>query len=389
MRYVLLPLLALVGLAAAQFTHDESMHQPAIDFVLAADSVVIPMKRVDGRILVDAMLDGRGPFSFIFDTGAQGAVMDLAFAREQGLELGQEITVGSPGGGGRPGYLVTMQKLAIGGLTMSNVPCVAFDGMPFPRSATSPSGVLGPYSLNGLLITLDYPHESLVFRRGALSEPDGREVFGWNRGQGLPEIPAAVGGQPVVVHLDSGSSGGLSVPTALADRLALDGPLMDMGFAKLVDQVKPVRGARLQGAFTIGRYTLEHPTVRFLDMGKGFCNVGAMVISQFSITIDPANTRLRLEGPVDGRLVASDDGKPHYGVQLAALEANPLRVLRVDAGSPAEKGGLRADDRIVRINDRPIKELGVNERVDALRGSPLLVTVKRGKNELQLTMMLE
>ena len=391
MRNLLLPLALLVAATAAESAHDEPvpMHQPAIHFELAADSVVIPMTRVDGRIIVDTMIDGKGPFPFIFDTGAQGSVIDVEFAREQGLALGQEVRVGSPGGGGRQGYLVNLEKVGIGGLSLSDVPSVAFDGLPFPRSATSPRGVLGPYSLKGLLVTLDYPSQKLVFRRGELPEPDGKEVFGWDHSRPLPEIPATVGGQAVVVHLDSGSSGGLSLPPTFTDRIKLDGPLVDKGYAMTVDQVKPVRGAPLAGNFVIGRYTLEKPTIHFIDMSKDFCNLGAVILSQFAVTIDPANTRLRLAGPADGRLARAEDGKPHYGVQLAALEANPIQVVRVDAGSPAEKGGVRADDRITRMNGRPVEELGVRERVEALRVSPLALTVARGTSSVELTLQFE
>ena len=57
----------------------------------------------------------------------------------------------------------------------------------------------------------------------------------------------------------------------------------------------------LKGDFTIGRYTIENPTVHFVDIGRSTGNVGAAVLSQFAITIDPANRRLRLAGPRCGR----------------------------------------------------------------------------------------
>src|SRR5260221_174598 len=82
-------------------------------------------------------------------------------------------------GAGRPGQLATVKKLDVGGLSLRDVTIVAFTGLPF--KGTDPArGVLGPYSWTGLLITLDYPHSRLMFRRGALPEPDGREIFGWS-----------------------------------------------------------------------------------------------------------------------------------------------------------------------------------------------------------------
>ena len=394
---VVLALLIAFGLTAGVLSHGADvlshgpvmMHPQKLHFELAADSVVVPVTLVDGRVIVDVTLDGKGPFPFIFDTGAHGSVMDLEFAREQGLALGGEITVSSPGGAGRPGRQVTVGTLAMGGLSLEKVQLIAFDGLPFPRTADSPRGVLGPYGLSGLLIALDYPGQRVVFRRGALPEPDGREVFGWDRAAGLPEIPAKVDGLEVPMHLDSGASTALSLPTAFIDRLTLDGPLVDMGFAKLVDQVRPVRGARLKGNVTIGRYTVVNPTVRFVDLAKGIGNVGAPVLRRLVLTIDPANRRYRLAGPEDGILEVTETRKPRYGVQLESIEADPLQVVFVDSGSPAEKAGLVAGDRILRLNGRPLADLELDDRLDALKTSPLAVQVQRGDASFDFTMTLE
>ena len=331
---------------------------------------------------------GHGPFPFVFDTGAQGSVMDLALARKLGLDLGQEINVGSPGGKGRPGRLVTIDPLAIGGLALPGFTVVAFDGLPFPRTATSPRGVIGPYGLNGLLVTLDYPRHQVVFRKGVLPEPDGLEVFGWESGRPLPEFPVTVADRPALVHLDSGAPSGLALPTSFQDQLPLEGPLVDMGYTKTVDRVRPVRGATLRSALKIGRYTLDHPTIRFLDLANGVGSVGAAILGQFVLTLDPAQARLRLAGPADGRLSELGERKPHYGIQLDALDARPPVVLAVDTRSPAEKEGLRAGDRVVRMNGRPVEEMDIDAHLAAFRESPLELTVRRGDSTLMLTMTL-
>lgn len=392
MRKLLLPILGilvvLAALAAAQVAHRGAPGHPStIRYELAADPTETPMEFRDGHAIVPVTIDGKGPWPFVFDTGAQGAVMDLEFARELGLELGPEVRVGSPGGGGVPGHLVTIGALGLGGLTLHDVRIVAFEGLPF-HSEDPPRGVLGPYGLDGLLVTLDYPARRLVFGKGALPEPDGQEVFGWDRADRLPGIPAVVGGLPVTVHLDTGATGGVSLPTAFADRLELDGPLVDMGFARAVDRATPLRGGKVRGSFRLGRYELEAPTVRFVDMAKDVGNVGSAVLGQFAITIDPASARLRLAGPADGRLVEAAP-KRRYGVQLASLDATPLHVAGVDPGSPAERGGLLAGDEIVRMAGREIAELDVDARIAALRGTPLALTVRRGTGTVELTLTLE
>lgn len=365
------------------------MHQPAVAFELAADSVAVPITMYDGHIGVRVTVNGRGPFPFLFDTGAHGSVMDLAFAREQGFDLGQPVMVGSPGGGGRPGNLVTIERLELGGLTLKGLASVAFDGLPFPPGADRPRGVLGPYSLEGLLVTVDYPGQRLVFRRGALPEPDGREIFGWEERQRLPEIPVTVGGQALKVHLDTGSSGGINLPTALAAQLALDGPLTDAGYAQTVDRVHGLRGGRLKGRLALGRFTVENPTLTFSDLGAGLGNIGVGVLGGLAITVDPAHRRMRLEGPADGRITQKNTVKPHYGMQLDDLGAKAPAVLVVDPGSPADKAGVKAGDTLERLNGRPAGDLSLQDRVAALKASPLQLTLRRGATTREATLTFE
>jgi len=311
---MLAPLL-LLALAAptpeAPHMHRVVMRPPAFTCELAADSVVVPMRLIGGHIGIDVMVEGKGPFLFLFDTGASGSVMDLEFAKRQGLALGSEIMVGSPNGGGRPGRMVKLDTLRVGGLATHGMTSVAFDGLPFPPGPDAPRGVIGPYGMAGLLVTLDYPHQRLVFRRGALPPPDGKEVLGWDRSRPLPEIPATLAGKPVFVHLDSGAPGGLGMPVAFEGKLRMLGPLVEMGRAKTVDRGVVTRGAKLEGDFVIGRWTLEKPTVRFSEVLRDVGNVGTGILRQFAITIDPANARLRLVGPSNGKIAAPvEEPKP-------------------------------------------------------------------------------
>ncbi|WP_411073357.1 S41 family peptidase [Streptomyces sp. cmx-4-7] len=76
----------------------------------------------------------------------------------------------------------------------------------------------------------------------------------------------------------------------------------------------------------------------------------------------------------------------YTGVGLSAGRSggDPVRVTRVRAGGPAARAGLRAGDRIVSVDGRPVDGLSVSEVVALLRGdgvpgSSVALRVERGR----------
>src|SRR4029077_20129445 len=82
---------------------------------------------------------------------------------------------------------------------------------------------------------------------------------------------------------------------------------------------------------------------------------------------------------VDGQLASS------FGVKDGGV-----LVRSVMAGSPAERGGLRAGDVIVRVGDaRVTTALDVSGRIRAVREQTANLTVVRDKKELTLAIPLD
>src|SRR4051794_8988008 len=84
---LLLLLMTSIGLAAPAVTSPRAF--------------TLPFALVDHRVFVDVILNGRGPFRFILDTGA-GAVLSEDTARTLGLAV--------QGGGEGPGVGAAMQR---------------------------------------------------------------------------------------------------------------------------------------------------------------------------------------------------------------------------------------------------------------------------------------
>jgi len=391
-----IPVLAFAGVVAVtsgstptaspSATEQAALRTPR--FELAQDTVIVPMHVESGRVLLDVRINGRGTFPFVLDTGAQGHVIGSDLASELALPMGPAMRAGSPGGQGLEGHLVTLDRLQVGGLTVLQARGPALP-LPFAPGPGAPRGVLSPYRLGNLLVTLDYPHAQVIFRRGSLPEPDGRETFGWDRAEPLPVVKLSVAGHELRAHLDSGAQSGLSVPTSLETELPLATPVSEIARARLMDRELVVQAAKLAATVTLGRYTIENPDLAFIDVVQDMANVGPPVLRQLSITLDPAHLRLRLEGPADGRLQLSEARPRRYGIRLGGMGPGPMEVLGVDSGSPAEKAGLRTGDVILSLNGQPADSLAGEARMQALRASPLRLEVRRGDKVLTLEMRLE
>ena len=88
-----------------------------------------------------------------------------------------------------------------------------------------------------------------------------------------------------------------------------------------------------------------------------------------------------------GGQAESDPDRPRYGFQIRA-EDDDWIVEEVFANSRAAKGGLLAGDRIVAINGTPLSQMPEDDRMAAVRKSPLKLVVERNAKSIRLTLSL-
>ncbi len=269
----------------------QHLAMPAPTFRLEGDSLVVPMESWQGRSVVQVMLDGRGPFPFVLDTGAHGTVITKALADSLRLKVTGEAQVGSPlGGTPVPAKIVSIGRLTLGGTLQAPVSCLALD-MPMPGPAKH-WGVLSPNQFPGLLITWDFARQRIVLRRGSLPAPDDVQVFSYE-GEMLPTVPVEVAGRRVRVHVDTGSSGGLMLPVTLKDSLPLAGPPVEGRTARTVDREVKLLDAKLAGKVVLGGREFTDLELE-LNPAARVGNIGSRVLQDFEVTLDARQRRIRL-----------------------------------------------------------------------------------------------
>ena len=335
---------------------------------LRTPEVSVPMHWLMKKPMVDVKINGKGPYRFFLDTGAQGSVLDQALAEDLKLPVLGDGRVGSPGGKGLPAKKVRLDRLEVGDAVLSAVPAYAFDRSHLDRGKDSPRGVLSAGIFPGFLVTLDYPQSRLVIRRGQLPAPDSARVFTYDAKRPLPELRLSVAGQQVDVHLDSGAPGGITLPLKLAERLPLASKPVEVARGRRVDQEVVILGAKLNGQVKLGRYVLENPDLRFQDIPNAPGHVGYEFLRRFAVTLDAANHRVQL----DQRPGADNQGPGAVAPPPAKDEAAP-KLPDTPAGrqlkawlSAFNSGDADTIRRFLSANlaKAAVQEMSVPERVD-------------------------
>lgn len=352
--------------------------------------VVAPMELSGDRPIVELMLEGKGPFRFILDTGAGGTVISKELADELGLTGGGEVQLGSPMGPGTvPGRMVRIDRMEIGAARVTGVPAVAMDMSNVFPDKQAPRGVLSAMMFAGCLVTLDYPGRRLELRPGELPPADGATILDYRAEDGIPAVEISVAGTGIMAHLDSGSPGGFTVPKSMIDKLPLLSKPVEVGKGRAVGAEFVVMGAPLNGAVKLGRYAFDNQEVRFADAPMG--NIGFKILHRFAITLDASHHRVRLQEAEGTPIVTAGGAAPprRYGLRLIPGDDGSLRVDGADPGSPAEKAGMRAGDLILGINGTPIGKMDPEQRAVLMRTSPVTLQIERDGKPMDVRMSLD
>ena len=304
------------GDAPAQEPHRAEL--PAATVRFDGDSLAVPMESWQGRSMVQVTLDGRGPFPFVLDTGAQGSVITKALADSLRLPVTGEAQLGSPfGGKPLPAKIVRVERLAVGRALEASFYCVAAE-MPMPGQRPL-WGVLSARQFPGLLVTWDFAHRRIVFRRGSLPAPDGRQVFSYEADP-LPTVPIEIAGRRPRVHVDTGSAGGLMLPAAWRDSLPLAGPPVEGRTARTVDREVKVLDAKLAGKVVVAGREFTDPEL-VLNPAARTGNIGGLLLRDFEVTLDAQHKRIRLR-PTPAPAEPGRGGTPKPASRPAAADTS-------------------------------------------------------------------
>ena len=258
----------------------------------------IPLQFDGGMPTVEVMVNGKGPFVFGFDTGAQaGPRLDTSLVEKLALKSSGQVQAIDPSGRNpQNSETYKLESISIGALRLSDVTVAGRNYRNSPRPLKV-DGILGLNPLADYLVTLDFPGGNLVLAKGELPKADGKDIFDYKNAAGVAELDLSVGDKKIKAHLDSGNAIGAFVfPTAFAEKLRFAGEPRVVGRARSASGEMEIKQVQLKDVVKLGRHEFPDAAIVYPALGE-IANVGLKTLSQFVVTFDQKNERVRLIRP--------------------------------------------------------------------------------------------
>jgi hypothetical protein len=250
------------------------------------------MDVVHGKPYVMVMVNGRGPFRFVVDTGTGGQAFitpELA-DRLQLPAIGQARLTDPSGQGEQRSQVLFIDSLNLGGIDFREVRAIRHR---LAAEDQTCMGLLGFTLFRDYLLTLDYPNRTLTLAQGALSADGEHSVLPFRMPDGVPIAPLRIGNQQFDAQLDSGGVG-LTLPEHLASQFRFAStPVVYANGESLVTRFQ-LKAGRLDTDVHIGRYRFAQPVVE-IHPAFPLVNLGACPMQNFAITFDQKNLLVRFD----------------------------------------------------------------------------------------------
>jgi predicted aspartyl protease len=249
-----------------------------------------PLELIHDKPYVSVMVNGRGPFRFLIDTGTGAeALVSPGLAAELALPVVGHARLMDPSGKGEQrSDILQVHSLKVAGVEFAEIKAIRHR----LYGEDNCEGVLGFTLFKDYLLTLDFPGRRLMMARGAIGEEEGGLVMPFRMPDGVPIVPLRIDGQHVEAQIDSGGTG-LSLPESVAMRLKFLSTPVEFGSGESLATRFQIKAARLRPDVRLGHYTFRQA---FVEINPAFplVNLGSTPLQHFIVTFDQERMLLRL-----------------------------------------------------------------------------------------------
>lgn len=246
------------------------------------------IKVVENKIYIEAFVNGKGPFQFLFDSGATG-IGRLDIKLVQALKLKDVGTIeNSDGHNLKIEKLAKVDSLRVGSLKLENVDLMYRD-----YNAGKPKipvdGMIGIDFFKDFLLTIDYPQLILGISNSSLSKNDSL-VIAYHKPF---EVSGQVGGIPCLFKIDTGSSLDFHFPESIIAQVKhqLTGV---KGTAVRANTKFELTEAILKEPIWLGKTAYPNEKISYSSLAT-WVNVGSKFLKRHKISFDQKNKLIKIE----------------------------------------------------------------------------------------------
>lgn len=376
----------LTPAAARPLSHGDVHAAVELDQPDSVGQVVVPFTLYSGHIYVDVVIEGKGPFHFLFDTGAAN-VLSPSAARQLGLLSSGKVEARGTGGV-QTGGIVKASVVQIGDAPLRDQKFYVVD-LPSPANeGRTVDGLIGFEWLSRVPTRIDYTTSTLTFyRQGGLHYAGPAKVTSLRFRGRLPQVDASIDGISGRFSIDTGSNGSLSLYPGFVDKNGLiDRYHPKTKVMSAVGVGGPVYALLTRaGQLDLAGNIITRPVTFLPNTRTGASadtetagNIGSGVLRRFTITLDYQNKRAWFEP--NGTL-GEPDLADRSGLRLNA-GAEGFEIVFVAGDSAAALAGLMPGDVIVSANGQPVSKIDLatfRSRLKAPVGTKISIGLQSGK----------
>ena len=353
---------------------------PKPDFVFPSGraSVEVPFEVHSGHLFLKVMLNGKGPFRMLFDSGGVNVLLPQVLA-QIGAKAEGAMSGSSAGDGKQDVGVTRVDRMEFGGIVLERQVFATFDLDAFMRRVEGLddiAGVVGYELFKRFPVKLDYEHSRAIFYDPAKFRyaGTGARLPILFRGTN-PQARGRVDGIDGVFHIDTGSRGSLTLTLPFVEANDLT--------TKYGAKLETISGASVGGhvrallarvaTLQLGDITVQKPVTSLSLQDRGALadpdlagNIGFGILRQFNITFDYPNSVLYFEKNAN---YGHPDVYDRSGLWLER-GAKGYDVVDVVAGGPAAAAGIKAGDLIVGINGKAWTAMPLSAVRAELRAAP-------------------
>ncbi len=361
-------------------------------------STTVPLQIVNNHIYVNVMVNGRGPYTFVMDTGGD-YILTPEVAQALQAKSSGGLQLGGVGNATEGASFAHVDSIQAGDAVVRNQYCLVLPiatgfGM---AEGMRVDGMVGYQFLARFLTTIDYADSKLTLAMppSAPATAAGAAIpFYFDNT--IPRIPITVDNVTTSGEIDTGSRVGVTLSTPFVAAhpaiaaLAKTPPVVE-GFG--VGGPSYARLGRIP-ALQIGPYTIPNTIGSFATQSQGAmadpfnpANVGGAILRRFDLTLDYAHHQLLFAKNASFDAPAAFDRSGMFLI----VKDGAYTVISVLPGSAAASGGLAQGDVIVTVNGSAASSQSL-AALRALLSGPAGTTVKlhvrnaSGERDVKLTL---